>query len=154
MAKTPLVKNVNTNAQNHVIQLIPGTPFCSSTSSPRIGLGAVLGIAEIGGIGAEIHIGSHTNFIHRPVCTHRRDAVSTRVAGRQVHANRNGLEERASGAHIHTSGLRCVPRTRVPVCGRSNPTSQGLRMKNACEDLAHVLVVPCGYFSSSAQAVP
>jgi hypothetical protein len=31
--------------------------------------------------------------------------------------------------------------------------SQGLRMKNACEDLAHVLVVPSGYFSSSAQAV-
>jgi hypothetical protein len=31
---------------------------------------------------------------------------------------------------------------------------QGLRMKNACEDLAHVLVVPSGYFSSSAQAVP
>jgi hypothetical protein len=31
---------------------------------------------------------------------------------------------------------------------------QGLRMKNTCEDLAHVLVVPCGYFSSSAQAVP
>ena len=31
--------------------------------------------------------------------------------------------------------------------------SQGLRMKNTCEDLAHVLVVPCGYFSSSAQAV-
>jgi hypothetical protein len=31
---------------------------------------------------------------------------------------------------------------------------QGLRMKNACEDLEHVLVVPCGYFSSSAQAVP
>jgi hypothetical protein len=27
-------------------------------------------------------------------------------------------------------------------------------MKNACEDLEHVLVVPCGYFSSSAQAVP
>jgi hypothetical protein len=34
------------------------------------------------------------------------------------------------------------------------PDGQGLRMKNACEDLAHVLVVPCGYFSSSAQAVP
>ena len=31
---------------------------------------------------------------------------------------------------------------------------QGLRMKNACEDLAHVVVVPSGYFSSSAQAVP
>ena len=31
---------------------------------------------------------------------------------------------------------------------------QGLRMKNTCEDLAHVLVVPCGYFLSSAQAVP
>jgi hypothetical protein len=31
---------------------------------------------------------------------------------------------------------------------------QGLRMKNACEDLEHVLVVPSGYFSSSAQAVP
>jgi hypothetical protein len=31
---------------------------------------------------------------------------------------------------------------------------QGLRMKNACEELAHVLVVPSGYFSSSAQAVP
>jgi hypothetical protein len=33
-------------------------------------------------------------------------------------------------------------------------SAQGLRMKNACEDLEHVLVVPCGYFSSSAQAVP
>jgi hypothetical protein len=33
-------------------------------------------------------------------------------------------------------------------------TPQGLRMKNTCEDLAHVLVVPCGYFSLSAQAVP
>jgi len=33
------------------------------------------------------------------------------------------------------------------------PQLQGLRMKNACEDLAHVLVVPSGYFSSSAQAV-
>jgi hypothetical protein len=37
----------------------------------------------------------------------------------------------------------------------TSPVSgQGLRMKNACEDLAHVLVVPSGYFSSSAQAVP
>jgi hypothetical protein len=31
--------------------------------------------------------------------------------------------------------------------------TQGLRMKNACEDLAHVLVLPCGYFSLSAQAL-
>ncbi len=44
-----------------------------------------------------------------------------------------------------------------PYYWKSEPvegTAQGLRMENTCEDLAHVVVVPCGYFSSSAQAVP
>jgi hypothetical protein len=99
MAKTPLVKNVNTKAQNQVIRLIAGTPFCSSTSITSHLVRAVLRITEIGGIGADISVWSDTHFLDLASCTHRRDAVQEAFAI-VVHtewdhsirsANRNGV---------------------------------------------------------------
>jgi len=56
------------------------------------------------------------------------------------------------GLHFVVDKKGLDDRSRIGKPGRFHQDVQGLRMKNAGEDLLHVSVIPCGHLTTARQA--